>query len=109
MKIRGTPARNTRFVKTTKISRDVWPVVKALNMEKRSLSIKGHRTSIALEPEFWMALEAAATSKKCSLPALIAQIDQHRLKKMPAPGLASALRVFCLNAWSSECGARDIS
>ena len=27
-------------------------------MDKRSLSISGHRTSIALEPEFWAALEA---------------------------------------------------
>ncbi|MFX8914799.1 ribbon-helix-helix domain-containing protein, partial [Acinetobacter baumannii] len=26
-------------------------------MEKRSITISGHRTSLALEPQFWSALE----------------------------------------------------
>ena len=33
-------------------------------MEKRSLSIAGHRTSVALEPEFWTALEERAADAK---------------------------------------------
>ncbi len=65
-------------------------------MRKRSITIRGHRTSILLEPEFWDALDAAATKRGVSLPALIADIDQARLKSTPAPGLASALRVFAL-------------
>lgn len=65
-------------------------------MRKRSISIKGHRTSIALEPEFWTRLEAIAAARATSLPQLVAQIDRERLLKAPPPGLASALRVFIL-------------
>lgn len=65
-------------------------------MGKRSITIKGHRTSIMLEPEFWAILDAAATSRGVSLPALIAEIDSQRAAHDPPPGLASALRVFAL-------------
>ena len=67
-------------------------------MRKRSISIRGHRTSILLEPEFWAVLDAAAAARSISLPALIAEVDQSRLKQAPAPGLASSLRVFALAA-----------
>lgn len=65
-------------------------------MRKRSISIKGHRTSISLEPEFWTALEAIAAARRVSLPTLVAEVDRERLGKSPPPGLASALRVFIL-------------
>lgn len=74
-------------------------------MRKRSISIKGHRTSILLEPEFWTALDEAALRRGVSLPALVAEIDQARVKASPAPGLASALRVFALSEMKSS-GAR---
>lgn len=67
-------------------------------MKKRSIAIKGHRTSIALEPEFWAALDAIAVARGGTLPALIAEIDRARLLKAPPPGLASALRVFVLES-----------
>lgn len=75
-------------------------------MRKRSISIKGHRTSILLEPEFWVALEDAALKRGVSLPALVAEIDQTRMKSAPAPGLASALRVFAL-AEAQKSGVGD--
>jgi len=62
-------------------------------LEKRSLSLSGHRTSIALEPEFWSALEHIAKAETQSLAALIAVIDSGRNPEQP---LASALRVFAL-------------
>lgn len=65
-------------------------------MRKRSITLKGHRTSIALEAEFWAALEAFAEADKRSLASLIARIDRDRLKQTPPPGLASALRVYVL-------------
>ncbi|MBL4619798.1 MAG: ribbon-helix-helix domain-containing protein [Alphaproteobacteria bacterium] len=65
-------------------------------MRKRSISLKGHRTSIALEDAFWSALEEFATSDECSLPQLIYEIDRTRIKETPPPGLASALRVYVL-------------
>ncbi len=62
-------------------------------LQKRSLSLSGHRTSIALEPEFWAALEALAVAQRRSLTALIGGIDCER---SPAQPLASALRVYAL-------------
>ena len=58
-----------------------------------------------LEPEFWASLDEAALKRGVSLPALIAEIDQARMKSSPAPGLASALRVFVL-AELKTSGAR---
>ncbi len=65
-------------------------------MRKRSVTLKGHRTSIALEDEFWDALDDIAGARNRSLANLITEIDRKRLKQSPAPGLASALRVFVL-------------
>ncbi len=64
-------------------------------LEKRSLSLSGHRTSIALEPEFWAALTTLATAQNLTLAALITQIDATRTPDQP---LASALRVHALMA-----------
>lgn len=71
-------------------------------MRKRSFAIKGHRTSVALEPEFWDALEALARREGLSLSALIAKIDRERIRRDPQPGLASALRVFALNSLRAQ-------
>ena len=69
-------------------------------MKKRSFSIAGHRTSVALEPEFWAALEAEARKSQLSLAALIGRIDATRQGR----NLASTLRVHVLTAGS---GARQ--
>lgn len=61
-------------------------------MEKRSLTIAGHRTSIALEPEFWAALEAMAASRNISATTLIREIDEAR----QTANLSSAIRVALL-------------
>lgn len=63
-------------------------------MEKRSLSIAGHRTSIAIEPEFWSGLEAMATAGGKSIAAVIGEIDEQR----EVPNLSSAVRLAVL-AW----------
>ncbi len=61
-------------------------------MEKRSLSIVGHRTSIALEPEFWSGLEAMASARALSLAALVREIDETR----QTTNLSSAVRLAVL-------------
>jgi predicted DNA-binding ribbon-helix-helix protein len=61
-------------------------------LQKRSLSLEGHRTSVALEPEFWAVLEAAAKARSVSLARLIIDIDAGRGERP----LASACRVFAL-------------
>lgn len=45
---------------------------------KRSLSLHGHRTSLALEPEFWAVVDAYADAANKSLAGLIAEIDDNR-------------------------------
>ncbi|MGD9815400.1 MAG: ribbon-helix-helix domain-containing protein [Hyphomonadaceae bacterium] len=65
-------------------------------LQKRSMRIAGHRTSLALEQEFWSALENIARAKGMTLPVLIASIDEKRGKASPDASLASAVRVFVL-------------
>ena len=66
-------------------------------MEKRSLSIAGHRTSIALEPQFWAALEAMASQSGQTMAALIRSIDESR----ETTNLSSAARLAVL-AWYQD-------
>lgn len=60
------------------------------------MRIAGHRTSLALEQEFWSALEKIARVRAQTLPVLIASIDDNRSKAAPDASLASAVRVFVL-------------
>ena len=60
---------------------------------KRSFSLAGHRTSVALEREFWTVLSAIAATRGQTLSALVAAQDAGR---DPARSLASALRVLAL-------------
>jgi predicted DNA-binding ribbon-helix-helix protein len=61
-------------------------------LAKRSLSLAGHRTSLALEPEFWRVLEAMAAARTLSLAGLVAQVDRARGERP----LASACRLAAL-------------
>ena len=62
-------------------------------LRKRSLQLAGHRTSIALEPEFWAVLEEMARARGASLAALVLRIDADRGERP----LASACRVAALS------------
>ena len=62
-------------------------------LKKRSFSLAGHRTSVALEAEFWDALAALAAARGQTLSALVARVDGERDPTRP---LASALRVLAL-------------
>jgi predicted DNA-binding ribbon-helix-helix protein len=64
------------------------------HLRKRSFSLAGHRTSVALEAVFWTALEQAAARRGMSLAALVGEVDGGRAD--PTLPLASALRVFAL-------------
>ncbi len=70
-------------------------------LEKRSLSLNGHRTSVALEPEFWAVLEQAATPGP--LAALVAAQDEARAET--GEPLASRLRVFALRYALARTGS----
>ncbi|MBF0355991.1 MAG: ribbon-helix-helix domain-containing protein [Alphaproteobacteria bacterium] len=61
-------------------------------LRKRSLTIAGHRTSIALEPEFWEALEEISQERKIALSRLVAEADEGRGET----SLSSQLRLLAL-------------
>ncbi len=68
---------------------------------KRSLTLCGHRTSVTLEDTFWRQFQDLASREGISVNALAARIDASR----PAGvGLASAIRVFVLDAVLSNSG-----
>lgn len=61
--------------------------------KKHSLTLRGHRTSVSLEDDFWDAFCAIADRKNMAINALAAQIDAER---RPNAGLASAIRTYTL-------------
>ncbi len=62
---------------------------------KRSLTLKGHRTSVSLEEPFWTAFRQIADQQGKPINQLATEIDADRGIEM---GLASAIRVYVL-AW----------
>ena len=64
---------------------------------KRSVQIAGHKTSISLEPIFWEMLRAAAEDEGLPINAIVARIDEERIRAETPPGLASAIRVWLVS------------
>ena len=67
-------------------------------MQKRSLTIAGHRTSLALEPDFWDGLERIAKARQLQVATLIREIDENRQE----PNLSSAIRLAVLRWYRDE-------
>ncbi len=65
---------------------------------KRSLTLRGHRTSVSLEDSFWRAFREIAAARDMPINALAAEIDEGRDIEV---GLASAIRVYVLD-WYRE-------
>ena len=65
---------------------------------KHSLTLRGHRTSVSLEDEFWQEVRGIAEAEGKSVNELIAEIDAAR---GVTSGLASAIRVFVLERLKS--------
>jgi predicted DNA-binding ribbon-helix-helix protein len=60
---------------------------------KRSLTLRGHRTSVSLEDEFWQAFREIAAHNGKAINELAAEID---IARGLESGLASAIRVYVL-------------
>ena len=60
---------------------------------KRSLTLRGHRTSVSLEDAFWQAFREIAEEKAVALNVLAAEIDAGRGIET---GLATAIRLYVL-------------
>jgi predicted DNA-binding ribbon-helix-helix protein len=68
--------------------------VAGMSLKKRSFSLSGHRTSVALEEEFWAIIDGEAKRAGSSLAAYVSAIDRTRGERP----LASALRLAALAA-----------
>lgn len=66
---------------------------------KRSVTIRGHRTSFSVEDAFHAEIERIARSRNQPVAALIAEIDA---AKPHDTNLSSALRLFVLQAMKDE-------
>lgn len=67
--------------------------------KKRSLTLKGHRTSVSLEDEFWAEFRAIAHGAGRPFNDLAAEIDTDRGTDI---GLASAIRLYVLKAVKAQ-------
>lgn len=59
---------------------------------KRSLTLRGHRTSVSLEDVFWDTFRSIADANGRTINGLAAEIDETRGDL----GLASAIRIYVL-------------
>ena len=73
----------------------------SLRPVKHSLTLRGHRTSVSLEDEFWRAFCTIAQGQGRAINDLAAEIDAKRVDSM---GLASAIRLFVLGYFQDAAG-----
>ena len=65
---------------------------------KRSIVLRGHKTSVSLEDEFWKGLKEVAGKRLMTLSTLVDGIDAQRQQG----NLSSALRLFVLDFYRSQ-------
>ena len=65
----------------------------SLKPKKRSLTLRGHRTSVSLEDRFWTAFRQIAADENLAINVLAAKVDEERPFE---EGLASAIRDYVL-------------
>lgn len=62
-------------------------------MEKRSITISKHKTSVSLEPEYWQIIDNISIEKGLSISGIIELIDREK----NGNNLASEIRIYALN------------
>ncbi|MEJ0076795.1 MAG: ribbon-helix-helix domain-containing protein [Alphaproteobacteria bacterium] len=67
-------------------------------INKRSVILHTHKTSVSLEQPFWLALKSIAAERNVPLYRLISEIDESRQHG----NLSSALRLFVLAKYGLE-------
>ena len=68
---------------------------------KRSIVIKGHKTSVSLEDAFWKGLKEIADDREMTLSDLVSTIDTDRQQG----NLSSAIRLFVLDHFRNHAAA----
>ena len=72
---------------------------------KRSIILRGHKTSVSLEEPFWKALKDIAINRRVTTSQLVSSIDVER----NAGNLSSAVRLFVLNHYRQKPGDQSIT
>ena len=62
-------------------------------MNKHTVKVKGHDTSVFIEEEFWLELKHISKLKKKSISVLISDVDKNKKTQ----NLSSAIRLYILN------------
>ena len=72
---------------------------KEVYMQKRSVTLSGHPTSISVETEFWDVLKSIARERRQTISSLISDLDRER-----EGNLSSAIRLFVLREIQEKKG-----
>ena len=70
---------------------------------KRSIVLRGHKTSTSLEDPFWYGLKEIADKRGIALGELLAEVDSQRA----GLNLSSALRLYVLDHFQRSAGPRE--
>lgn len=62
-------------------------------MNKHTVKVNGHDTSVFIEEEFWLELKNISKLKKKSISVLISDVDKNKKTQ----NLSSAIRLYILN------------
>ena len=62
-------------------------------MNKHTVKVNGHNTSVFIETEFWQELKLISKKEAKSLTVIISNIDKNKKTK----NLSSAIRLYILN------------
>jgi predicted DNA-binding ribbon-helix-helix protein len=65
---------------------------------KRSIVVRGHKTSVSLEDAFWSSLKEIGGERHMTLSDLVAAIDSQRQHS----NLSSAIRLFVLDFYRAQ-------
>jgi predicted DNA-binding ribbon-helix-helix protein len=68
-----------------------------MSLRRHSVTLNGHRTSVAIEDAFWAEITRIARRRELSVARLIAEVDRMRTAENPPANLSSALRLYVLN------------
>jgi predicted DNA-binding ribbon-helix-helix protein len=72
---------------------------------KRSIVIRGHKTSVSLEDPFWNVLKEIAAGRDLTLSDLVASIDSKR----QYGNLSSSIRLFVLDYYRGQLSEHEAS
>lgn len=74
-------------------------------IKKRSLVVRGHKTSVSLEDEFWTVLKLIAGKSGLTISHLVGKIDHEKSNS----NLSSALRLYVLDYLMTQLDALEVA